>query len=148
VGVGSGATRRGWQNGSTRCQIGVDGAGRYSWRLIAQNGRVVAVSATAYGDHATCRAAFEALCAGHEGVSGGVQHPAAGGSGWAWLLRDAQGGPAAVSGRAYERHSTCRAAYERFRALLPDLASGARSQRPVSTPYSAHAASVVNSGSV
>ncbi|MGW6394804.1 hypothetical protein ACWFR1_30830 [Streptomyces sp. NPDC055103] len=35
-----------------------------------------------------------------------------------WLLRDAEGRTAALSGRSYERQSTCRTAYQRFRALL------------------------------
>jgi uncharacterized protein YegP (UPF0339 family) len=103
----------------TRCLIDIDARGAYGWRLIAQNGRVVAVSAEAYEDYGACRDAFEVLCAGHAGMAGGVQH-APDGAGWMWLLRDAGGAPAAVSGRAYERHSTCRSAYERFRALLDE----------------------------
>ncbi|MEU9858839.1 DUF1508 domain-containing protein [Streptomyces sp. NPDC047974] len=101
----------------TRCLVDVRADGRYGWRLVAQNGRVVARSGQCFADHAACRAAFAALCAGHAAMGGGVQHTATG-NGWVWLLRDADGHPAAYSGRAYERHSTCRAAYARFRALL------------------------------
>lgn len=88
--------------------------------MIAQNGRVVAVSALSYGEHRECRTAFEQLCADRAGLVGGVQHTP-GGNGWMWLLRDAEGRATAVSARAYERHSTCRSAYERFRALLAEL---------------------------
>ncbi|MFF2775639.1 DUF1508 domain-containing protein [Streptomyces sp. NPDC058052] len=101
----------------TRCLVDVRADGRYGWRLVAQNGRVVARSGQRFADHAACRAAFAALCAGHAAMGGGVQHTA-GGNGWVWLLRDAEGRTAALSGRAYERHSTCRSAYDRFRALL------------------------------
>lgn len=107
----------------TRCRIDVDGAGRYGWRLIAPNGRVVAVSATTFGDHGSCAAAFASLCAGHADMTGGVQHTPDG-NGWVWLLRDADGRAAAVSGRAYERHSTCRAAQQRFRSLLAEPVVG------------------------
>ncbi|MFJ4460547.1 hypothetical protein [Streptomyces sp. NPDC088928] len=100
-----------------RCRIDIDTDGGYGWRLIAQNGRVVAVSALSYGEHGACRAAFEELCAGQQGLTGGVQHTP-GGNGWMWLLRDRNGRATVVSARAYERHSTCRAAYERFRGLL------------------------------
>ncbi|MFF4135673.1 DUF1508 domain-containing protein [Streptomyces mirabilis] len=46
-------------------------------------------------------------------------HHTAEGGGWVWRLRDGNGGAVAVSSRAYERHSTCRAAYERFRFSWP-----------------------------
>ncbi|MFI0922904.1 DUF1508 domain-containing protein [Streptomyces sp. NPDC021012] len=101
----------------TRCLVDMGADGRYGWRLVAQNGRVVARSGGCYDDHAGCREAFAALCAGHAAMAGGVQHTA-GGNGWVWLLRDAEGHTAALSGRSYERHSTCRTAYERFRALI------------------------------
>ncbi|MGW4050441.1 DUF1508 domain-containing protein [Streptomyces sp. NPDC004779] len=101
----------------TRCLVDVRADGRYGWRLVAQNGRVVARSGQCFTDHAACRAAFAALCAGHAAMGGGVQHTA-GGHGWVWLLRDAEGRTAALSGRAYERHSTCRSAYDRFRSLM------------------------------
>ncbi|MFE6227307.1 MULTISPECIES: DUF1508 domain-containing protein [unclassified Streptomyces] len=101
----------------TRCLVDVRADGRYGWRLVAQNGRVVARSGQCFADHTACRDAFAALCAGHAAMGGGVQHTT-GGNGWVWLLRDAEGRPAALSGRAYERHSTCRSAYDRFRALL------------------------------
>ncbi|MFB7581129.1 DUF1508 domain-containing protein [Streptomyces hydrogenans] len=101
----------------TRCLVDIRSDGRYGWRLVAQNGRVVARSGQCFADHAACRAAFAALCAEHATLGGGVQHTA-GGNGWVWLLRDADGRAAALSGRAYERHSTCRSAYDRFRALL------------------------------
>ncbi|MER7946063.1 hypothetical protein ABTY59_01565 [Streptomyces sp. NPDC096079] len=101
----------------TRCLVDVGADGRYGWRLVAQNGRVVARSGGCHDDHADCRAAFAALCAGHAAMTGGVQHTA-GGNGWVWLLRDAEGRTAALSGRSYERHSTCRTAYDRFRALI------------------------------
>ncbi|MBP2584308.1 hypothetical protein J3A78_004786 [Streptomyces sp. PvR006] len=101
----------------TRCLVDMGADGRYGWRLVAQNGRVVARSGVCYDDHARCREAFTALCAGHADMAGGVQHTA-GGNGWVWLLRDAEGRTAALSGRSYERHSTCRTAYARFRALI------------------------------
>lgn len=100
-----------------RCLIDIDARGAYGWRLIAQNGRIVAVSAEVFHDYAACRDAFGVLCTGHADMAGGVQH-APDGTGWMWLLRDAEGAATAVSGRAYERHSTCRSAYERFRSLL------------------------------
>ncbi|GHA67286.1 hypothetical protein ACIQRS_29545 [Streptomyces termitum] len=107
----------------TRCLVDIGSDGRYGWRIVAQNGRVVARSGQWSADHAACRAAFAALCAGHAELGGGVQHTPAG-TGWIWLLRDAQGRTVALSGRAYERHSTCRSAYDRFRALLVAEAPG------------------------
>ncbi|MEV7564741.1 DUF1508 domain-containing protein [Streptomyces tanashiensis] len=101
----------------TRCLVDMGADGRYGWRLVAQNGRVVARSGGCYDDHTRCREAFTALCTGHADMAGGVQHTA-GGNGWVWLLRDAEGRTAALSGRSYERHSTCRTAYARFRALI------------------------------
>ncbi|MEU5028376.1 DUF1508 domain-containing protein [Streptomyces milbemycinicus] len=104
----------------TRCQIDVDAEGRYYWRLTAQNGRVVAVSAVAYADYGECRRSFGRLCVDAPAMLGGVQHNE-GGNGWVWLARDARGKAVAVSARAYERHSTCQAAYDRFRGLLAEL---------------------------
>ncbi|MGW4229778.1 hypothetical protein ACWEF9_10940 [Streptomyces sp. NPDC004980] len=103
--------------GRVRCRIDIDGEGRYEWRMIAQNGRVVAVSARSFGDYGDCRDAFEELQAGYAQQTGAVQHTPSG-NGWIWLLRRTDGRATAVSARAYERHSTCRAAYERFRSLL------------------------------
>jgi uncharacterized protein YegP (UPF0339 family) len=104
----------------TRCQIDIDADGWHSWRLTANNGRVIALGANTYSDDAACRAAFEALCENAEGLAGGVQH-AAESNGWIWRLRDSDGGVQAVSARAYERHSTCQAAYDRFRLTLLGL---------------------------
>ncbi|WP_406061540.1 YegP family protein [Streptomyces sp. NBC_01077] len=101
----------------TRCLVDMGADGRYGWRLVAQNGRVVARSGGCYDDHAGCREAFTALCTGYADMAGGVQHTA-GGNGWVWLLRDAEGRTTALSGRSYERHSTCRTAYARFRDLI------------------------------
>ncbi|MEE4490965.1 hypothetical protein [Streptomyces sp. BE230] len=88
--------------------------------MIAQNGRVVAVSAGSHAEYGECLAAFDEVCARAEELTGGVQHTPEG-NGWMWVLRDAVGRAAVVSARAYERHSTCRAAYDRFRALLGEL---------------------------
>ncbi|WP_328501835.1 DUF1508 domain-containing protein [Streptomyces sp. NBC_00457] len=107
----------------TRCQIDISADGSYLWRLTATNGRVVAVAALTYRSYAECRAAFEEMCAGVAGLPGGVHHTSEG-NGWVWRLREPAGGALAVSSRSYERHSTCQAAYERFRALLGDLGSG------------------------
>lgn len=106
----------------TRCQIDIGADGTYSWRLTATNGRVIAVAARTYRDYGACRAAFERLCADVAELPGAVHHTS-GGSGWVWRLRDRAGAAVAVSSRAYERHSTCQAAYERFRALLAELGS-------------------------
>ncbi|WP_143080608.1 YegP family protein [Actinacidiphila rubida] len=92
-------------------------SGWFSWRLTASNGRVIALGAKSFPDEASCRAGFEGLCKEPEALSGGVQH-ASETNGWVWRLRDADGQVRAVSARAYERHSTCQAAYERFRVLL------------------------------
>lgn len=108
----------------TRCQIDIGADGTYSWRLTATNGRVIAVAARTYRDYGECRAGFERMCANVGKLTGAVHHTSEG-SGWVWRLRDPAGGTVAVSSRAYERHSTCQAAYERFRALLTGLASGA-----------------------
>ena len=90
---------------------------------MATNGRVIAVAARRYADYESCRAAFERLCVEVVDLPGAVHHTA-GGSGWVWRLRDRAGGEVAVSARAYERHSTCQAAYDRFRVLLAELGSG------------------------
>ncbi|WP_454318467.1 hypothetical protein [Streptomyces phaeoluteigriseus] len=81
---------------------------------------MIAVAGRTYRDYGECRGAFERLCADVTVLAGAVHHTS-GGSGWVWRLRDPGGGAVAVSSRAYERHSTCQAAYERFRALLADL---------------------------
>ncbi|MEH0576137.1 MULTISPECIES: hypothetical protein [Streptomyces] len=107
----------------TRCQIDIGADGTYSWRLTATNGRVIAVAARTYRDYGECRAGFERMCADVGKLTGAVHHTSEG-SGWVWRLRDPVGGTVAVSSRAYERHSTCQAAYERFRALLTELGSG------------------------
>ncbi|MFJ2957325.1 DUF1508 domain-containing protein [Streptomyces sp. NPDC087270] len=104
----------------TRCRIDIDEDGRYAWRLTASNGRVIAHGATSHPDDRACRAAFEALCEQAALLTGSVQH-AAESSGWVWRLRDPDGHLRAVSARAYERHSTCQAAYDRFRVLLVGL---------------------------
>ncbi|MEW2519617.1 DUF1508 domain-containing protein [Actinacidiphila alni] len=108
----------------TRCQIDIDENGWYSWRLTANNGRVIALGANTYSDDAVCRAAFEALCGQTGSLAGGVQH-AAESNGWIWRLRDGDGRVQAVSARAYERHSTCQAAYDRFRVTLFGLGAAA-----------------------
>lgn len=104
----------------TRCQIDIDAQGGYGWRLIASNGRAVAVAGVSFDSPARCRKAFADLCAGHARHSGGIQHRP-GGGGWIWVLRDGAGTVVAASPRTYERHATCRSAYERFRAMLPVL---------------------------
>lgn len=111
----------------TRCQIDIDENGWHSWRLTANNGRVIALGATRYPDDGACRAAFAGLCRGAEELTGGVQH-AAESNGWIWRLRDGEGRVQAVSARAYERHSTCQTAYERFRLTL--LGLGAAESMP------------------
>jgi uncharacterized protein YegP (UPF0339 family) len=108
----------------TRCQIDIGEDGRFSWRLTANNGRVIALGAHTYPDDLACRAAFAGLCAGTAALTGGVQH-AAESNGWTWRLRGQDGQVHAVSARAYERHSTCQAAYERFRVLLAGLGAEA-----------------------
>lgn len=112
-----------------RCRIDIDDEGFHSWRLTAQNGRTVAVGATAYPDYGECLRAFGRLCAGSEGLPGGVQH-AADSNGWVWRLRGADGQTVAVSSRAYERHSTCQTAYDRFRALLAEIGAAEASANP------------------
>ncbi|MCX4971859.1 DUF1508 domain-containing protein [Streptomyces sp. NBC_00620] len=107
----------------TRCQIDIGADGSYLWRLTATNGRVIAVAAMTYRSYGECRTAFEQLCADVGELPGGVHHTSEG-NGWVWRLRDRSGGAVAVSSRAYERHSTCQAAYDRFRALLSELGSG------------------------
>ncbi|MFI9612936.1 hypothetical protein ACIHCM_14905 [Streptomyces sp. NPDC052023] len=107
----------------TRCHIDIGADGTYSWRLTATNGRVIAMAAVTYQGYDECRAAFERLCADVAHLPGAVHHTSEG-SGWVWRLRDRAGGAVAVSSRAYERHSTCQAAYERFRSLLAELGAG------------------------
>ncbi|MET8983744.1 hypothetical protein ABZX85_50125 [Streptomyces sp. NPDC004539] len=104
-----------------RCQIDVDARrGGFGWRLVAPNGRAVAVSLTPYETHERCRAAFAELCRRQDQLGGGVQHSAQGG-GWVWIVWDAGGRHVAGAARTYERHATCRSSYDRFRALLPEL---------------------------
>jgi uncharacterized protein YegP (UPF0339 family) len=105
-----------------RCLIDLDEEGRFGWRLVASNGRPVAVSAAWYDTHTRCRAAFTWLCEERAGTAGGIQHSTEGG-GWVWVLWDASGRHLARSARMYERHATCRSSYERFRAMVPELAT-------------------------
>lgn len=104
----------------TRCHVDINEAGWFSWRLTANNGRVIALGARTYPDEVSCKSAFRALCEGAADLAGGVQH-AAESNGWVWRLRGPEGQVQAVSARAYERHSTCQAAYDRFRVLLSGL---------------------------
>jgi len=104
-----------------RCQLDIHENGWYSWRVTANNGRVIALGAITYVDDKQCRAALRALCENVGDLTGGVQH-AAESNGWVWRLRDPEGRLQAESARAYERHSTCQSAYERFRLLLSGLA--------------------------
>ncbi|UUU31304.1 hypothetical protein JIX56_16115 [Streptomyces sp. CA-210063] len=106
-----------------RCQIDIDARGRFGWRLVASNGRSVAVSPAVHESHARCRAAFMRVCGLHATLGGGIQHTAEG-SGWVWFVWDGGGRSVATSARTYERHATCRASYERFRALLATLDPG------------------------
>lgn len=103
-----------------RCQIDINEAGWFSWRLTANNGRVIALGARTFPDEESCKAAFRAMSAHAADVAGGVQH-AAESNGWVWRMRGPDGQVQAVSARAYERHSTCQAAYDRFRVLLLGL---------------------------
>ena len=103
-----------------RCQIDIDGRGGFGWRLVAPNGRAVAVSLTSHDSHARCRTAFVRLCARHAEMGGGIQHSTEGG-GWVWVVWETSGRHLAGAARTYERHATCRAAYDRFRAMLPEL---------------------------
>ncbi|MER5793495.1 hypothetical protein [Streptomyces sp. NPDC001980] len=103
-----------------RCQVDIDGQGRFGWRLVAPNGRSVAVSLTSHDTHARCRAAFHRMCALHSRTGGGVQHGSDGG-GWVWVVWDDSGRHLAGSARTYERHATCRASYDRFRATIAEL---------------------------
>ncbi|MER5944293.1 hypothetical protein ABT121_44245 [Streptomyces sp. NPDC001928] len=104
-----------------RCQIDINGEGGFGWRLVASNGRSVAVSLTSHDTHNRCREAFLRLCRRHDDMAGGVQHSIEGG-GWVWAVWDTAGAHLAGSARTYERHATCRSSYERFRAMLPELA--------------------------
>ncbi|MFF0589407.1 hypothetical protein ACFYWD_25955 [Streptomyces sp. NPDC003781] len=114
-----GTARSAMQAAGLRCLIDIDGSGGFGWRLVAPNGRPVAVSLTSHDTHDGCRAAFVRLCERHEEVGGGVQHSPEGS--WVWAVWDRSGQHLAGSARAYERHATCRASYERFRAALPEL---------------------------
>ncbi|WP_210593903.1 hypothetical protein [Streptomyces sp. GESEQ-35] len=102
-----------------RCQIDINGEGGFGWRLVAPNGRSVAVSLTSHDSHARCRDAFVRLCARHAETGGGIQHSTEGG--WVWVIWDRAGKHLAGSARTYERHATCRSSYDRFRAMLPEL---------------------------
>lgn len=103
-----------------RCQTDIDADGRYTWRVVAQNGRVVAVSAIAFASYERCRTAFAETCRQHAVLTGGVQHTTEA-NGWIWIVRDGGGRRTIVSARSYERYSTCRSAYARFRRLLREL---------------------------
>ncbi|WP_211280127.1 hypothetical protein [Streptomyces lushanensis] len=103
-----------------RCQTDIDADGRYGWRVVAQNGRVVAVSAIAFATYERCRASFEEVCRQHAVLTGGVQHTQEN-NGWMWIVRNEVGQRTIESARSYERYSTCRAAYARFRDLLREL---------------------------
>ncbi|MET8635752.1 hypothetical protein ABZX69_25225 [Streptomyces sp. NPDC004074] len=122
MGQSGGAARSAAPVLGMRCLTDLDEEGRYGWRLVASNGRPVAVSAGSYDTHARCRAAFVRLCERHAGIAGGIQHSAEGG-GWVWVLWEASGRHLARSARMYERHATCRSSYERFRAMVPELAA-------------------------
>ncbi|MFJ5546584.1 hypothetical protein [Streptomyces sp. NPDC093225] len=105
----------------TRCTVDRTRGGAYQWRLTAQNGRVVAVSAVAHPDLDSCRRAFAGTRSEATALVGTVLHSTEPGGGWVWGARGGDGALRAVSSRAYQRHATCRAAFERFRLLLGEL---------------------------
>ncbi|MEV7418861.1 hypothetical protein [Streptomyces sp. NPDC089919] len=102
----------------TRCVVDRVRGGAYQWRLTAQNGRVVAVSAALHPDAEAAARAYDLLLAGSAALTGTVLHATAPGAGWVWGARGADGALQAVSFRSYQRYATCRAAFDRFRLLL------------------------------
>jgi uncharacterized protein YegP (UPF0339 family) len=110
--------RTGVTGAGAQCQISRSANGDYHWRMKAQNGRVVAVAAHGHARLSTCRAAFEDLRRRAADLNCVMLHAPEHGNGWFWSARDSDGRAVARSDRAYERYSTCQAAYERFAALL------------------------------
>jgi uncharacterized protein YegP (UPF0339 family) len=55
-------TRAGESASAYRFVVFRDQAGAYSWRFLAPNGRVVAVSGEGYRNEADCKSAISVLC--------------------------------------------------------------------------------------
>lgn len=103
------------------------GPGGVRWSVVAANGRVLGVSLGPLPDDRVARSDFLALCPllPDLPVSFGRER---GAREWTWRIGDAETGHVAVSGQAYERHATARAAFARF--VLAATALCAAAARP------------------
>lgn len=90
------------------------------WRLVAANGRSIAVSSDWFADRAQALAALGTVC--REVGRFTVQTTHAGSSvQWAWTAVDTDGVAMAAGDRVFARYGTCVSAYNRFVATAREL---------------------------
>lgn len=112
--------------GSARLLLRVSSGG-VRWSVVAANGRVLGASLGLLPDQRAARNDFLALCPmlANLPVSFGREQ---GAREWTWRIGDAETGHVAVSGQAYERNATARAAFGRFVLAATELCAAASRQ--------------------
>ena len=106
------------------------GTGGVRWSVVAANGRVLGASLAPLADSRAARSDFLALCPllPNLPVTFGREQ---GSRAWTWRIGDSESGHVAMSGQAYERHATARAAFGRFVVAATELcAAAARPDEP------------------
>lgn len=98
--------------------------GVFGWRMLAANGRPLAVSAQAFPDTGTAQSAFQALVQEPDLVCE-VSHPPSG-VGWTWLTIGPDGAAVATAARDFGRRDACLRSYEQFLHTLRTFAPLAR----------------------
>jgi hypothetical protein len=94
--------------------------GSFGWRMVAANGRPLAVSYQTYDDADAARAAFDRLVEEPDLVCE-VSHPP-GGVGWTWLVLSSDGTRSASAARDFGRRDACLRSYEQFISTLRTFA--------------------------
>lgn len=98
----------------------VDLDGAFGWRVVAANGRALAVSVGVFADPAASQADFDELV-GQRDLTREVTHPQ-GGVGWTWLAIGLDSRALACAPRMFERRATCLRSYQQFVETLHTFA--------------------------
>lgn len=108
---------------ATRLLMRADSHG-VTWAVVAANGRVLGLSIGPLADTRAAQSDFFALCPllPDLPVTFGRE---VGARAWTWRVGDSESGHIAVSGTAYERHATARAAFARFVLAATELCTTA-----------------------
>lgn len=116
----------------TTFEVYEDAASEWRWRLVAQNGNIVADSGEGYGSRSAAREAAERVRGGApeadvldiDGPAFEVYEDTAGE--WRWRLRYSNGEIGADSGEGYGSRSAARDAVQRVKAGADDADIGAK----------------------